>query len=177
MKPLCCLVFSALFFCSCGGEEEVQRPVQNPDWSQDNSSDMNQVFTAEEEDEIDLYVKRHQDWSVTETGTGLRHFIYFKSESKDTARVGDIATVDFEVSLLDGTVCYSSYETRPESFMVEHADIESGLHEAMQLMCPGDKAKFILPSRMAHGLIGDEEKIPPLTPVVYDIHLIQLERP
>jgi len=85
-------------------------------------------------------------------------------------------TVDFEITLLDGSLCYSSQENGPESFIVEKADVESGLHEAMQLMCTGDRAKFILPSRMAHGLIGDEEKIPPLAPVVYDIHLLKIER-
>lgn len=167
-------VFSVVLF-SCGQEEENKIPVNPPDWNQDHSSDMNQVFSDEEEDEIDLFVKRHADWKVSETGTGLRHFIYSKSKNSDTAKVGDIVLVDFEISLLDGSVCYSSKENGPESFVVERADIESGLHEAMQLMCTDDKAKFILPSRMAHGLIGDEEKIPPLTPVVYDIHVIQIE--
>jgi len=178
MKIETLFIIPLILLCaSCGQAEEQIIPQKDPEWSQENSSDMNQVFNAEEEDEIDLYVKRHSDWTVTETGTGLRHFIYFKSEMNDTAKVGDLVTVDFEISLLDGSVCYSSSENGPESFIVEHADIESGLHEAMQLLCTGDKAKFILPSRMAHGLIGDEEKIPPLTTVIYDIHLIKIERP
>lgn len=172
------LCFSVLILISsCGENEQEQVLVNPPDWNQDNSSDMNQVFTEEEEDEIDLFVERHQDWSVTKTETGLRHFVYLKSESNDSAKVNDIVTVDFEITLLDGSVCYSSLENGPESFMVEKSDIESGLHEAMKLMCEGDRAKFILPSRMAHGLIGDEEKIPPLTPVIYDIHLIKIDRP
>lgn len=93
-----------------------------------------------------------------------------KSELNDTAHVGDLVTVDFEISLLDGTICYSSSENGPESFIVEKADIESGLHEAMQLMCTGDRAKFILPSHMAHGLIGDEEKFHryPLLSMIYN---------
>ena len=107
--------------------------------------------------------------------SGLRSFIYYKSELNDTARVGDAVLVDFSVELLDGTICYTSEKEGPESFIVEKADIESGLHEAMQQMCTGDKGKFILPSFMAHGLIGDEDKIPPLTPVIYDIHLIEID--
>ncbi len=166
-----------IFIIACAEDRQEQVLIQEPEWTQDNSSDMNAVFTEEEDEEIELFIKRHSDWRMTKTGTGLRYFIYSKSDMNDTARVDDVVTVDFEITLLDGTLCYSSSENGPESFMVEKADIESGLHEGMQYMCTGDRAKFILPSHMAHGLIGDEEKIPPLTPVVYDIHLIKIERP
>ena len=171
------LLFISIVICSCGEDEEQNYFPKEIEWSQDQSSDMNSVFASEEDDEIELFLKQHSDWKMTKTGTGLRYFIYEKSEFNDTAKVNDIVTVDFEISLLDGTICYSSIENGPESFTVERADIESGLHEAMQLMCTNDRAKFILPSQMAHGLIGDEEKIPPLTPVVYDIKLLKIERP
>lgn len=160
---------------SCGHEEEIEIPKEI-DWDKDNSSDMHNVFSAEEDDEIELFLKQHQDWKMTKTGTGLRYFIYEKSENHDTAKVYDVVTVDFEISLLDGTHCYSSKENGPESFMVEMANIESGLHEAMQLMCVGDKAKIILPSHLAHGLIGDTEMIPPLSTVIYDIELLKIEK-
>jgi FKBP-type peptidyl-prolyl cis-trans isomerase len=166
------LIFS--FMVSCKNEPE-QVMVPEPEWSTDHSSDMHDVFSEEEDDEIELFLQRHEDWKMTKTGTGLRYMIYARSGNTDTARVDQLVTVDFEISLLDGTVCYSSKENGPESFIVEHADIESGLHEGMQYMCTGDRAKFILPSHMAHGLIGDEEKIPPLTPVIYDIHLLKIE--
>ena len=149
----------------------------NTNWTKDNSSDMNQVFAEEENDEIDFFLETHQDWKMTKTGTGLRHFVYHKSGSTDTAKYEDVVTVDFEISLLDGTICYTSEENGPEEFMVEKTDIESGLHEGIKFMCKGDRAKFILPSHMAHGLIGDEDKIPPLTPVIYDIELLEIKSP
>jgi FKBP-type peptidyl-prolyl cis-trans isomerase len=113
---------------------------------------------------------------MTQTGTGLHYMVYSKSESQDTAKVGDVVTVDFEISLLNGQICYTSEIKGPESFMVEKSDIESGLHEGIQYMCPGDRAKFIIPSLAAHGLVGDTDKIPPLTTVIYDIELIRIEQ-
>jgi FKBP-type peptidyl-prolyl cis-trans isomerase len=113
---------------------------------------------------------------MTKTGTGLRYFIYKKSSTNDTARVYDEVTVDFEIDLLDGTHCYSSKANGPETFMIEKTDIESGLHEAMKFMCTGDSALFILPSHLAHGLIGDSDQIPPLVPIIYDIHLIKIDK-
>lgn len=162
-----------LFACS---EEEI--PVQqDPEWTKEQSIEMNSTFASEENEEIDLFLKRHQDWQMTKTGTGLRYMVYQKSEATDSAKVGDLVTVDFDISLLDGTECYSSAENGPEAFVVEKTDIESGLHEGIKYMCVGDRAKFILMSHMAHGLIGDSDKIPPLSPVIYDIHLIKIEAP
>ena len=76
---------------------------------------------------------------------------------------------------MDGTQCYSSKSNGPERFVVEKTDIESGLHEALKFMCTDDKAKFILPSHLAHGLIGDSDQIPPLVPIIYDIHLLKIK--
>ena len=51
---------------------------------------------------------------MTETGTGLRYMIYSKSESLDSAKVDQTVTVDFEISLLNGEICYSSTTNGPE---------------------------------------------------------------
>ncbi len=161
---------------SCAGEEN-NMILNDPNWTKNQSIDMNSTFALEENEEIDLFLERHQDWSMTETGTGLRYMIYQKSVSNDSVKVGDLVTVDFEISLLNGDVCYSSRGNEPETFTVEKSDIESGLHEGVKYLCLGDKAKFILPSHAAHGLIGDTDKIPPLSPVIYDIELLKIESP
>ena len=174
MKYLLPILFLVLL--ACGNDEEANMIVNDPNWTKDESINMNSQFSMEESEEIDLFLSTHQDWDMTKTGTGLRYMVYHKSDSTDSARVGHMVTVDFEISLLSGEICYSSTENGPESFIVEKADIESGLHEGVQYMCEGDKAKFIIPSHAAHGLIGDTEKIPPLSPVIYDIELLKIDR-
>jgi FKBP-type peptidyl-prolyl cis-trans isomerase len=166
-KILLVVLVSFVIGCTTKPKEVKKQPK----WTKDQSIEMQKVFAQEEEQEIEDFLKRHSDWKMTKTGTGLRYFIYKKSEYSDTAKAGDIVVVDFDVSLLDGTHCYSSKENGEEQFMVEKTDIESGLHQAMKLMCTDDKGKFILPSALAHRLIGDLDKIPPLMTVVYDIHV------
>lgn len=166
------LVFLHLI-SSCSQEIEIIEP-EKPNWTKEESINMQSVFVEEEEDDINSFLKRHSDWDMTKTGSGLRYFIYEKSENQDTARVYDEVIVDFNIQLLDGTKCYSSKTNGPESFMIEKTDIESGLHEALKYMCTDDKALFILPSHLAHGLIGDSDQIPPLVPIIYDIHLIKI---
>lgn len=170
-----CQFFIFLIFlsaCSSNGDEMI---LADPNWSQDESSDMNAQFSAEEDEEIELFLQTHADWKMTETGSGLRYMVYYKSESTDSAKAGQTVMVDFEISLLNGDICYSSASKGPEQFVVEKSDIESGLHEGIKNLCVGDKAKFIIPSHAAHGLIGDTEKIPPLSTVIYDIELLKIE--
>jgi gliding motility-associated peptidyl-prolyl isomerase len=176
MKSLLILPLFCLLFIGCK-EAPEQTIIQDPNWTKEESINMHTTFAAEEDEEIESFLSRRPDWRMTKTGTGLRYFIYEKSENNDTARVGDEVLINFNISLLNGDICYTSEKNGAESFIVEKADIESGLHEAFQLMCSGDKAKFILPSHMAHGMIGDEDKIPPLTPVIYDIDLIEIAKP
>lgn len=172
MKHLVPIAF--IMFFSCQGEQE-NMIVQNVNWDTDESSNMNAQFATEESEEIDIFLSTHPDWNMNSTGTGLRYMIYHKGEGIDTAKVGNTVTVEFDISLLSGDICYSSSENGAESFIVEKSDIESGLHEGVQFMCVGDKAKFIIPSHAAHGLVGDTEKIPPLSPVIYDIKLLKIE--
>ncbi len=168
------LVLIVLFACK---NEEANMVVSDPNWTKDESIDMNATFSAEENEEIDLFLRTHNDWKMTETGTGLRYMIYEDSVGGDSVHIGEQVSVDFEISLLNGEVCYTSEEGKPEQFIVEKSDIESGLHEGVKYMTVGDRAKFILPSHTAHGLIGDTEKIPPLSPVIYDIKLLKVEQP
>jgi FKBP-type peptidyl-prolyl cis-trans isomerase len=86
------------------------------------------------------------------------------------------ATVKYKISLLNGRVCYTSDNKGLEQFVVDNDQVESGLHEGIKRMKVGNKAKFILPSHLAHGLIGDEDKIPSHAPIVYDIELLELNK-
>jgi FKBP-type peptidyl-prolyl cis-trans isomerase len=109
---------------------------------------------------------------MQKTGTGLR-YIFIQKGAGDSARAGDFVKVNYKISLLDGTECYSSDKDGPYEFKVEGEAIESGLHEAVQLMRVGDKAKFILPFYLAHGLHGDDANIPPLATIIVDLELLE----
>ena len=70
---------------------------------------------------------------------------------------------------------YSSKEDGPRSFMIGQDNVETGLHEAVTYLKLGDKAHVILPSHLAHGLTGDNNKIPPRSTVIYNLELIGLK--
>ncbi len=165
----------ALGFSSC---KENPKPVYLPNKQEikEGLEKVNKTLSKEERRSIDAYVKRY-GWQMTETGTGLRYMIYEKVNDEGIKpKPGNIVWVEFQVNLLDGTLCYSSDITGIESFVVEYDEVESGLHEGIQFLKEGERAKFIIPSHLAFGLTGDGNKIPPLSPLVYDIFLVKVEQ-
>ena len=155
----------------CGDNKKALNISQNK--LQELQVSENKVHVKKESDEIDQYVK-HRSWNMTTTGTGLRYMIYENGKG-EKAVFGKMAKVNYKISLMDGTICYTSEQTGPKIFLIGQDAIESGIHEGIQLMKIGDKALFILPSYLAHGLIGDENKIPPRSSVIYDIELLSLK--
>jgi FKBP-type peptidyl-prolyl cis-trans isomerase len=164
---VCCL----LLLCSCTEEEEQPKPIQ---WNMDKSTEMNKELSIEESIDIDLYFAQHENWKVQETGTGLRYVILKKTEGK-LATAGMDAKTQYKISLLDGTEVYKTASDEVDVFRIDKSDMESGIHEGIKLMHVGEKAKLVFPSHLAHGLVGDLQKIPPLSPLVVDIELIGIE--
>ena len=132
----------------------------------------NKLSVKRESDEIDQYVK-FKGWDMITTGTGIRYMIY-KHGDGALAKTGQQAKMNFKVSLLDGTLCYTSEKNGPKLFMIGQDHIEAGLHEAVTYMHAGDKAIIILPSHLAFGLTGDNSKIPPKATVLYDVELLSV---
>jgi FKBP-type peptidyl-prolyl cis-trans isomerase len=166
------VVFGGLFFLFACGEDPVE--TNDIKWSKKDSTNLNKELIEEEKIQIKLYLAHHKDWKVTETGTGLRYFIYANG-SGPTPKVGQKAHVILKVELLEGTVCYTTEKEMEDIFVVDKSDIESGIQEAIKLMRVGDKAKLIIPAHLGHGITGDLDKIPPLSTLVVDIQLNKLD--
>ena len=133
----------------------------------------NRILIKKDSDRISAYASR-RNWDMTETQTGLWYMIYKEGKGKQ-AKEGMYAIINFNVSLLDGTECYSSDSLGPKRFKIGRGGVESGLEEGILLMRMGDKAKFILPPHLAHGLVGDDNKIPARSIIVYDVELLALD--
>ncbi|MEY4111043.1 MAG: hypothetical protein RLZZ46_1398 [Bacteroidota bacterium] len=159
---------------SCCGQEKVNQEA--PDMNQVNRQliNINRELIAKESARIDGWIKRNGH-SAEKTGTGLRIIRKETHTGQPRPKPGNLVTINYNVKLLDGTECYSTRGKKPEVFKVEMAQVESGLHEGVQYLHKGDKAIFVLPPHLAHGLIGDQEKIPPMSSIIYEIELIEIQ--
>lgn len=164
-------VLTLLFLTACGEGEQKENP--EIEWDKEKSTKMHKELAIEEEIQIKLFLAQNKDWKMIKTGSGLQYYIYHNGTG-DQAREDLIAQVEMKVTLLDGSECYKTKSDEYEEFMIDRSNIETGVQEGIKKMRIGDKAKFIIPSHLAHGLVGDLNKIPPLTTIVVDIHLIGL---
>lgn len=171
MKNLTFYILILILLSSCREEEEVEKNDVN--WTRENSTHINEQFTKEEEFDIKLFLKRRPEWKMTETGSGLRYWIY-DDKPGETAKEDDYVDVLFEVKMLNDSLIYKTEDNEVSSFKVDKSNVETGVQEGIKYLSEGDKAKLIIPSHLGHGLLGDFRKIPPLQVLVVDIELIKI---
>lgn len=161
-----------LLISGCAHAPAPALSQQNASYISDSLLKANKEAVQNEDAQIRLYINR-MGWQMQETGTGLRYLIAEKGKGP-AAKTGNRARIEFELRLITGELCYSSQKTGPKEFRIGSGGVESGLEEGILLLHKGDRAKFILPSHLAFGLVGDQDKIPGRCSIIYDVHLLDL---
>ncbi|MCX7728280.1 MAG: FKBP-type peptidyl-prolyl cis-trans isomerase [Bacteroidia bacterium] len=136
----------------------------------------NQRLVQKEIDEMNYFEKTHQ-MPFIKTNFGVRYYIYDSLKIKERKKIqdGDEVSMNYTISLLDGTICYTD-EGKPKTWIVGGEHIESGIHKIMPYLHYGDKAYILIPSALAHGLLGDLSKIPPQAPILYKVEILHTKR-
>ncbi|MFH0866292.1 MAG: FKBP-type peptidyl-prolyl cis-trans isomerase [Bacteroidota bacterium] len=158
---------------SCGGQDNNKVLVINADSLKTPLTNVNKQLVKAEDEQIRDFIKRY-GWDMNETGTGLRYLIYYNGNGAK-AEAGKTAKINFEVKLITGDICYTSKNDGAKEFIIGKSNEISGLEEGILLMKEGDKAKFVIPSHLAFGLLGDEDKIPKRATLIYDVELIEIK--
>jgi len=172
-KGILWFVTIVLFFPSCTGNQEKVITPEDLQKTEEALIGANRLLVQKDREKILAYVRRN-NLTMKETPSGLWYGIErygFGVKAQENARV----TLKYRVSLLDGTVCYDSDSLGFKQFRLGKGGVESGLEEGVLLLKVGDKATFIMPPHLAHGLPGDGNKIPARSIIIYDVILIKVE--
>ena len=157
------LISAVIVSCSNGNEKKTVHSQPG----KSDMADLNRYMVRKDRERIQNYIER-KNLMMTETKTGLWYQIIKNGEGENFGEKDKII-MDYECSLLDGTLCYSSKELGPRELILGRGEIEAGLNEGLRLLNPGSEAIFIIPPFLAYGLIGDRKLIPPRAVLVYNV--------
>lgn len=158
------------FLISCSGTgEETSESRKNSQVQKEDLVRANRFLAGKDMELIKAYINR-RNWDVKFSETGLGYQIYESGSGKKIER-GKTITMEYSLSLLDGRICYSSDADGPKSFRVGQGGMEAGLEEGVLMLREGDKARLIMPPFLAHGLTGDQNRIPPRAVLIYEVEI------
>ncbi len=136
-------------------------------------ADLNKYFVQKDRERIMNYIER-KNLKMTESETGLWYQITKEGEGTrftDNSKI----VMEYECSLLDGTICYTSDKLGRKTLVLGRSEMEQGMNEGLRLLKPGSQATFIIPPYLAYGLVGDRKMIPSRAIIVYKVNILQAE--
>lgn len=112
---------------------------------------------------------------VKTTASGLQYEVLTEGKG-DSPKASDTVTVHYKGTLISGETFDSSYDRgQPVSFPLQN--VIPGWTEGLQLMKPGAKYKFVIPSNLAYGERGAGIKIGPNATLVFEVELLSIGEP
>ncbi len=169
MRYLILILLVIFVSCNKGKQESDSAKTPKIENPEEALKKVNKLLIEKDHEVIQNYVRR-RGWEMKRSSTGLWYKIVRNGSSTDVKK-GDGVNIWYQIELLDGTICYSADSTGNKSFIVGQGGVESGLEEGLTMMSEGDSAIFIMPPHLAHGLIGDQNRIPARAVIVYYVKL------
>ena len=109
---------------------------------------------------------------VRTTASGLQYEVLSEGSGKAPS-ASDTVRVHYTGKLLNGTV-FDSSVSRGEPAEFGLSQVISGWAEGLQLMKPGAKYRFYIPSDLAYGEHGAGNSIPPHATLIFDVELLKV---
>lgn len=120
------------------------------------------------------YIKKH-NIKVTPTESGL-YILNHEEGVGDVAQWGDEVAVHYVLRNLKGEPIESSYDYGiPMTFIIGGGEMIYAIDEALTTMASGAKVTLLTPSELAFGKIDLGPSLPPYTPLLIDLELIEIK--
>jgi len=157
------LAVSLLFSFSCEEQYDPYNPYANFDHA---------AQAVLEDKIITDYLTQNNITDFTKTPSGL-YYIRKEAGTGGKPAVGNQVEVNYVGKFIQNGQKFDSSYDRAQTFKfpLGQKKVITGWDEGVALMQKGEKALLLIPSRLAYGLTGSGS-IPPNTPLMFDIHLI-----
>lgn len=121
----------------------------------------------------EFLAKNKKEKGVKVTKSGLQYKVEKEGKGKSPKET-DTVEVNYKGTLIDGTEFDSSYKrNKPATFPLN--GVIKGWTEGIQLMKPGAKYRFFIPSDLAYGERSMGPKIPANSTLIFDVELLAVK--
>ncbi|MCW3101998.1 MAG: Peptidylprolyl isomerase [Bacteroidetes bacterium] len=113
---------------------------------------------------------------TVKTASGLQYILVKANKSGEQAVSGTKVVANYSAFLLDGKMFDSSIERgQPLKANIGKGQLFAGLEEGLALMHKGEKARIIIPSKLAFGEKGSGP-IPPNADIIFDVEMVDVQK-
>lgn len=130
--------------------------------------DANRTIARSEETQIDAYVSR-RGWQMQRLATGPRVMVV-QQGSGPKVEYEDTVGITYSVEALGGQRIYTDVA---DTVVVGRLLPTRGIDAALRTLRRGDRARIILPSEQAYGVLGDGHRITTRMVLIYDLTVNQ----
>lgn len=161
----------ALLCTACGDNVPIIETESQKNPLKENMINANRMIIQSEQTQIDGYIQRH-GWTMQALPSGARYSIA-RDGNGTPVHNGDTVAVTYCLETLDGSQLYSN---QTDTLVVGRLQATQALDNLLTLMHRSDntvEAVLIAPSNSAYGVVGDGDRVPPRTVIVYKLKSIK----
>lgn len=165
-----------IFIISCRNKV-IQYPVtyeNNSAKFMEFSQDLNKQILADENQLIQTYIdSSHLKFNHTSYGFWISNT---GKPTESMAKTGDFVSYEYEVSDFKGQTIYPESEIGIRKSVLGSENLPRGLHVSLQLIEKGDSAVSLLPSFLAYGSYGDQNKVNGNMPLIFKVKVLDIKK-
>ncbi len=132
-------------------------------------------YHVSEEKEHELLIKylinSNMDTIPNSAGVFLQ---VLKSGKGETVNSTSVVSLDFMLTLIDGTIVETSFGKQPLTFKVDSDEMIKGLNDGVKNLHVGDSVRMIIPSKLAYGKQGSG-KVQAFSSLIFVINILNVE--
>lgn len=162
MNSFFAFITTFVFLAGCGGlkSQMVSEPTTQAD--KDNNAILEYAIANK--------------LKVDKTESGIHYVMDSPGDGAGNPTSSDVILAHYHGTTLDGKIFDSSVD-RGIPFKFELGRVIPGWQETIKMLSRGGKGKFMIPSGLAYGTRGAGASIPPNSPLVFEIELIDFAKP
>lgn len=160
-------------------EVKMEKIQSQKDADEEQKKEIEKSMT-EEHQIIEKYLKDN-NITVSPNPSGL-YYVQTTAGKGTQADTGKTVSVNYIGKFVDGKIFDSSVGKKPIEFVLGRGQVIPGWDEGIKLMKAGTKATFIIPSNLAYGPRGAKNQhtgeyvIPPFSPLVFEVELVDVKK-